>query len=97
MRGHFHHSHIDIWLFVVSEDNSSVNGSPSTAYLADTTVLTSATASLESMNGSSVRRIIYLSQAHVCVNPSFSVIRTLLVRKKLWNENIQNYLVKMMN
>lgn len=81
MRGLSRNSNIDICQFLESV-NKSTNESPSTVSLSATMGLTSFSVSLESMNCSTIRRIINSFQTNVYVNAYFSDIRTLTVRKE---------------
>lgn len=87
MKAKSHHIHIDIRSLIGFESIISIQESPCTVALAETTGLSSSKALLELMNWSSIRWIVDLIHAHVCCNSSFCDIRTLLVPNSLWNEN----------
>lgn len=85
--------HIYILRFIIQNVEND-HKSTKTVALHANPILDSAPVSLEGMNWSDIRR--FRVHNHGCGHATFSDIRTLLVRNKLWNDNVQKYIVKTM-
>lgn len=66
--------------------------SPGSAQLVCDNVLNGASISMSFDNWPQIRRIVDKVHKHVCVHSTYSDMRTLLQRNKLWNDQAQNYL-----
>lgn len=90
------HSHVNIDRFLNLNYGSRVL-SPSPAVLAADNVLQASYVNTPSMNWSQIRRIVDRVHKHVCGHATYSDIRTLLDRNKLWTGQTQKYLSELLS
>lgn len=94
MYDYCHRSHVELSRFIGSNYQPQ---SRSPAIFAATNVMTASKPTCVEMSWSALRRVVDRVHSHVCGHASYSDTRTLLVRNNLWNENVQNYLSKLIS